>query len=91
LSKTKGFSKRLSDEDVIGLLLMIDPELTHIEISQKFPDSHFLLLTKEGASFEGAIVGSDERCVQLRQADGQIIFVRKDVIAAVRRPANERR
>jgi hypothetical protein len=82
----KKFSKRLSDEEIVSLLLAIDGDLTHIEISEQLPTSEFLLTSKEGASFQGVLIGHDDKTVRLRQADGQIIAVLKSAVAAVRRP-----
>jgi hypothetical protein len=82
----KKTSRRLSDEEIVSLLLMIDPDLSTIEITQQFSNNPFVLLTKDGASFEGVVVGLREESVQLRQADGKELFVRKSAIVAVRRP-----
>ena len=87
LPKTsKGFPKRLSDEDIVSLMLMIDPDLTHMEISQQFSTSEFVLMTKEGARFQGVMVGITDETVKLRQVDGTIVHVLKSAVAAVRRP-----
>lgn len=57
----KKFSKRLSDEEIVSLLLAIDGDLTHIEISEQLPTSEFLLTSKEGASFQGVLIGHDDK------------------------------
>ena len=79
-------SRHLSKQDVVTLMLLLDPEIDHVTLIEKFSDNPFLLVTSEGAGFEGVVVGIDENFVKLRQADGVIINVMKSKIAAVRRP-----
>jgi hypothetical protein len=84
--KTTKSYRPLNDEEVVTLMLAMDPDLDHIEIKEQFSDSPFVLLTKEGASFEGVVTGIRDEAVQLRQADGKLLLVKKSAIAAVRRP-----
>ncbi len=85
--KTTKSYRPLNDEEVVLLMLAMDPSLTSFEIKESFPDCPFVLLTKEGASFEGVVTGIRDGSVQLRQADGTFLMVRKSCIAAVRRPS----
>jgi hypothetical protein len=82
-------SKLLSPGEIATLLLMMDPELDHVEISTQLSDSPFLLITEQGASFEGVITKVDADWVKLRQKDGVEIAVFKRSIAAVRRPVGK--
>ena len=76
-----------SDMEIAEALLMLDPELKEISIDPlPLPKEPFVLMTKEGASFEGTITAVLDNTIELRQADDKIIHVFKSSIAAVRRP-----
>jgi hypothetical protein len=86
----KQFGKRLSDAHILGLMLMVDGNLSHVEISEQFPDSKFVLLMKGGAEISGVLTGHDSEFMRLRAHDGNIVAVRKKEIQAVRRPIVEK-
>ncbi len=75
-----------SDMEIAEALLMLEPELKEISIDPlPLPKDPFVLMTKEGASFEGVITAILDNTVELRQADNKIIHVFKSAVAAVRR------
>ena len=74
-----------TDAEIAQMLLLVDPDITHINIETKFPDTPFVLKTKDG-DFEGVITAFREHAVELRQADGKIIYVLKSAVAAIHRP-----
>jgi hypothetical protein len=82
----KATTRRLSDAEIFEFMLMLDPDLVDIQIKEDFSEDPIVLLTKEGASFEGVITALRGQAVQLRQADGKVIHVLKSAIAALRRP-----
>jgi hypothetical protein len=82
----KQFSKRLSDEEILGLMLMLDGDLTSVQIQEQLPESKFLFVMKGGAEISGVLTAHDSEFMRLRANDGQIVAVRKAEIQAVRRP-----
>jgi hypothetical protein len=79
------FSKRLSDEDIVQMMLAIDPDLTHIEIQEEFSGAEFVFCTA-ARDFAGVFVGHDGDTFQLREANGNILSLKKSAVIAMRRP-----
>jgi hypothetical protein len=80
------FYHHWTDIEIAQMLLLVDPDISHIEIETKFPDTPFVFTTKEGASFTGVVTAFREHAVELRQADGKRVYVLKSAVAAVSRP-----
>jgi hypothetical protein len=79
------FGKRLSDEDIVHLLLAIDPEISHVEIKEQFSGAEFVFVTEQ-RDFTGVFVGHDGDTFQLREANGNVLLLKKSAVIAMRRP-----
>ena len=75
-----------TDMEIAQMLLLADPNISHIKIEPRFPDSPFILTTKEGTEFTGVVTAMREHAVEIRQRDGKLVYVLKSAVAAVRRP-----
>lgn len=76
---------RLSDLEIVQLFLAIDPEISHIEIRDQWPNSKFSFLTPAG-TITGVFIGHDDDSFDVRADDGNIVKVLKRSVNAVRRP-----
>jgi hypothetical protein len=79
------FGKRLSDEEIVQLFLAIDPEISHVEIEEKFSDAEFVFSTEQ-KDFVGTFVGHDADSFKLRESNGNILSLKKSAVIAMRRP-----
>jgi hypothetical protein len=79
------FSKRLSDEDIVQMMLAIDPDLTHIEIQEEFSGAEFVFITEQ-RDFRGVFIGHDRDVFRLREPSGNVVILKKSAVVALRRP-----
>jgi len=82
---TKVFSKRLSDSDIVALLLLVDPDISHIEIEEQLSTAEFVFCTEQ-RDFTGVFVGHDADTFKFRESNGNIMSLKKSAVIALRRP-----
>jgi hypothetical protein len=85
MTMNQQFGKRLTDEEIVGLLLLMDPDITHAEIEEQLSTAEFVFVTEQ-RDFTGVFIGHDGDTFKLREANGNVLLLKKSAVIALRRP-----